>query len=147
MRLRQPIVVAALLAAALTLPAGAERLVLSISRHQVMVTSSFTGTQIVLFGTIEPDRPGARLRNSYDLVATVVGPRQTAVTRRKERVVGIWANVASRTFVNVPTYLAIMSNRPFEEIAETDLLRRQQIGLDYFVLTQQVGSDLADNRA
>ena len=36
-------------------PAAAERLVTSISRHQVLVNSSFAGTSIVLFGTVEPD--------------------------------------------------------------------------------------------
>jgi uncharacterized protein (TIGR02186 family) len=126
-------------------PASAERLVTSISRHQVMVTSSFTGTQIVLFGTIEPDGPTARLRaSSYDLVITLLGPRETVVTRRKERVFGIWANVASRTFVNVPSYLGVLANRPFTEIAAPEILRRLQIGLDYFVLPQQIGSDIAD---
>ena len=64
--------VAALIGAAA--PAAAERLVTSISRHQVMVTSSFTGTAIVLFGTIEPDTPAARRRpgsGGYDLTVVV----------------------------------------------------------------------------
>ena len=80
-------------------PAAAERLVTTISRHQVLVTSNFTGTSIVLFGTVEPDTPAARRRApNYDLVVTVVGPRQTMVTRRKERMLGIWTNVDARTF-------------------------------------------------
>lgn len=125
-------------------PAHAERLVTSISRHQVSVTSNFVGTSIVLFGTVEPDAPFARPRDSYDIVITVTGPRETVVTRRKERVFGIWANAASRTFVNVPTYLHILANRPFEQITDTDTLRRLQIGIDYFVLPQQIGPDIAD---
>ena len=75
-------------------PAAAERLITSISRHQVLVTSSFTGTSIVLFGTVEPDTPTGRLRNAYDVIVTVTGPRQTVVARRKERMLGIWANAA-----------------------------------------------------
>ena len=55
-------------------PASAERLITSISRHQVLVTSSFTGTSIVLFGTVEPDTPTGRLREAYDIVITVTGP-------------------------------------------------------------------------
>jgi uncharacterized protein (TIGR02186 family) len=125
-------------------PAAAERLITSISRHQVLVTSSFTGTSIVLFGTVEPDKPGSRMRDSYDLVVTATGPRQTLVTRRKERMVGIWVNGSSRTFVNVPSYLHVLSNRPFDQIANTDTLRRLQVGLDYFQLTQQIGPDVAD---
>lgn len=125
-------------------PAHAERLIASISRHQVLVSSSFTGTSIVLFGTVEPDGPTGRMRDAYDIVVTVTGPRQTLVTRRKERLFGIWANAASRTFVNVPSYLAVLANRPFVDIANTDTLRRLQIGLDFFQLPQQIGPDVAD---
>src|SRR5262249_44598839 len=106
-RPRRAIAAAALLVATLAGAgaAAAERLVASISRHLVLVTSSFTGTSIVLFGTIEPDSPTARRRSSgYDLVVTVSGPKQTIIARRKERVIGIWTNMASRTFLNVPSY-------------------------------------------
>lgn len=138
---------AILLAAMLTAgprPAAAERLIASISRHQVLVTSSFTGTSIVLFGTVEPDKPGGRLRAAYDIVVTVTGPRQTLVTRRKERKLVIWANAGSRTFVNVPSYLLVVANRPFDQIANPETLRRLQAGLNYFQLPQHIGPDVAD---
>jgi uncharacterized protein (TIGR02186 family) len=133
----------ALLAGAGT--ASAERLVTSISRHQVLVTSSFTGTAIVLFGTVEPDNANARPQApEYDLVVTVSGPKQTLVTRRKERMAGIWTNVDSRTFVNVPSYLAILANRPFAQVTGSDALRSLQIGFNNVLLPQQIGSDIAD---
>jgi len=126
-------------------PAAADRLVISISRHQVLVSSSFTGTSIVLFGTIEPDSPTARRRaDTYDLVVTVTGPRQSVVTRRKERLLGIWANTTSRLFVNAPSYLAVAANRAFDAVANPDIRRQLQVGLDYVVLPQQIGSDIAD---
>src|SRR5262249_8674419 len=107
-------------------PASAERLVATLSRHQVMVTSNFTGTSIVLFGTIEPDTPASRRRTTgYDLVVTVTGPKQTLVARRKERVLGIWTNMDSRTFVNVPSYLAVLSTQPFEQFATPDTIKQQ----------------------
>jgi uncharacterized protein (TIGR02186 family) len=125
--------------------AEAERLVTSISRHQVLVNSSFSGTSIVLFGTVEPDTPAARRRSdNYDIVVTVIGPKQTVVTRRKERMFGIWTNMAARTFVNVPAYLALLSNRPFEQVTDVESLRRLQIGFDNVLLPQQIGSDIAD---
>jgi len=140
-------IAAAVLAASVagTFPAAAERLVTSISRHQVMVSSSFAGTTIVLFGTVEPDSPAARRRNTgYDIVVTVTGPKQTLVTRRKERVLGIWTNTAARTFVNVPSYLAVLSNQPFDRITDAQTLQRLQIGLDDIVLPQQIGLDIGD---
>jgi uncharacterized protein (TIGR02186 family) len=127
-------------------PAAAERLVASMSRHQVLVNSNFTGTSIVLFGTVEPDSPSALRRRAagYDVVVTVTGPKQSIVTMRKERVAGIWTNVASRTFINVPSYLAVFSNQPFDKITNADTLRRQQIGLDNILLPQQIGPDVGD---
>ena len=111
-------------------PATAERLVVSLSNHRVAVTSSFVGEELVLFGTVEPDPVTSPLRPPYDLVVTVTGPRQTLRTRRKERVLGIWVNVDSREFLRVPSYLAVLSNRPVNTIANPDTLRRLQIGLD-----------------
>lgn len=124
-------------------PAVAERLVVSLSNQRVPVTSNFVGEDLVLFGTIEPDA-GRTLQSSYDLVVTVSGPPESLRTRRKKRVLGIWVNVDSREFINVPSYLAVLSNRPVDTIAPTQVLRRQRVGLLNTILTQRVGSDFAD---
>ena len=124
--------------------AAAERLVVSLSNHRVQITSNFVGEDLVLFGTVEPD-PGKTIRrDNYDLVVTVTGPRKSFRTRRKARVLGIWVNTASREFVRVPSYLAVLSNRPFAQIANAETLRRQQIGLANFLLPQRIGVDIAD---
>jgi uncharacterized protein (TIGR02186 family) len=125
-------------------PAAAEKVVASLSNHRVAITSNFTGEDLVLFGAIEAAATGVALRGNYDVVITVVGPRQTYRTRRKERVLGIWVNVDSRPFLNVPSYLSVLSNRPFSHLSDTETLRREQIGLDNYVLTQRVGADFAD---
>lgn len=124
--------------------AAAERLVVSLSNHRVAITSNFVGEDLVLFGTIEPDAGKSVLRPAYDLVVTVTGPQESFRTRRKQRVLGIWVNVDSREFVRVPSYLAILSNRPASQISQLDTLRRLQIGLDNFLLPQRIGADLAD---
>jgi len=128
-------------------PATAERLVVSLSNHRVAVTSNFTGADLVLFGTIEPDKGKTTRTSGYDLVVTVAGPRQTFNTHRKSRVMGIWVNTDSREFVNVPSYLGVLSNRPVKDIASPQILRRLQIGLDNFILTQRIGPDFADTVA
>jgi uncharacterized protein (TIGR02186 family) len=125
-------------------PASAERLVVSLSNHRVAITSSFVGEDLVLFGAIEPDASATLRSSPYDIVATVTGPLKTFRTRRKARVLGIWVNVDSREFLRVPAYLAILANRPVAEISNPDSLRRLQIGLDNFLLTQRVGADFAD---
>jgi uncharacterized protein (TIGR02186 family) len=125
-------------------PAFAERLVVSLSTHRVTIAANFVGEDLVLFGTIEPDPPSQQMRAIYDLVITVAGPKRDFRTRRKERVLGIWVNVDSREFVRVPSYLAVLSNRPVKEIAGPDVTRRLQLGLDNYILTQRIGPDFAD---
>ncbi len=126
-------------------PAAAERLVTSLSEHRVMVTSSFNGSEVVLFGGIERDTGVLPLRGNYDVAITVIGPRQDIVTFRKERMLGIWVNYESRVFENAPSYLAVLTNRPLEAIAGAETLRRLQLGLDYFALPQRVDSAAADD--
>ena len=125
------------------LPARAERLIVSVSNHRVTVTPNYSGEELVLFGSVEKDANTPPNRN-YDLVVTVFGPRADMMTRRKERRFGIWINTDSRQFLQVPTYLAIFSNRPIDAIASPEVQRRQQLGMNNVVLTQRVGTDYAD---
>jgi len=126
------------------LPARAERLIVSVSNHRVTVTPNYSGEELVLFGSVEKDSSTPSTRNSYDLVVTVAGPRADMVTRRKERKFGIWINTDYRQFLQVPTYLALFSNRPFDAIGSPEVERRQQLGLNNVPLTQRVGPDYAD---
>jgi len=125
-------------------PADAQRLIASLSNHRVMVTSSFTGANLVLFGTIETPTPR---RAGYDIVATILGPRQNAVTFRKDRLLGLWLNVDSREFEKVPSYLAVLANRDLDAIATADTRRRLQVGLDNIPLTQRAAVTIADASA
>jgi uncharacterized protein (TIGR02186 family) len=125
-------------------PARAERLIASLSSHRVQITSIFNGVELVLFGTMEPEPEAVPRKSTYDIVATVTGPRQTLVTRRKARMFGIWVNTESRTFVDVPSYLSVLSTRPFDDFTNEETQRRLQIGLSHTLLTQQIGPDLAD---
>jgi uncharacterized protein (TIGR02186 family) len=120
----------AVLCALGAVPARAERLITSLSSHQVLVSSSFTGTELVLFGSIERDGASVARKGGYNLVVTVAGPRETLVVRHKDRILGIWTNAESRTFLRTPTYLAVLSNKPLPEIAPAEVLRRMEIGMN-----------------
>ncbi|HUN99907.1 MAG TPA: TIGR02186 family protein [Bradyrhizobium sp.] len=135
---------ALLIAACIATTAHAEHLIVSVSNHRVTVTPNYAGEELVLFGSVEKDASAPPRHSAYDLVVTVSGPRADMVTRRKERRFGIWINADYRQFLQVPTYLAIFSNRPFDVIASPDVQRRQQLGLNNVLLTQRVGPDYAD---
>ena len=102
-------------------------LVTDISSHLVSVTSDFTGTELLLFGAINIDDeevgPGRG-----DILVVVRGPDEEIVVRRKDRVAGIWVNTEALEFKKVPSFYALASNRPVEEIAAPDVLNRLRIG-------------------
>lgn len=132
-----------LLLAALLPPGGgsarAETLVTGLSASIISIESNFTGSEIVLFGTIEPDAQTIARPEPYDIVVVVRGPVQQVVVRRKERLAGIWMNADWREFVEFPSYLAMISSRPISDMATPDLLIRYQLGLDYQILLQPSG--------
>ncbi len=146
-RHRLALALAGLLGLLSLIPAGeaahAESLIVSVSNHRITVTPNYSGEELVLFGSIERDARSRALAD-YDIVVTVSGPRADMVTRRKERKLGIWVNVDSRQFIQVPTYLAVFSNRPVDEIAPPDVRRRQQLGLADVLLPQRIGPDVAN---
>lgn len=121
--------------------ARAEKLVLSVSQPQVLITSNFTGADLVLFGVVEERAAGAR---RYDFAVTVRGPQETFITWRKSRVLGLYVNTDSRTFVDCPAVLAVATNRPASEIADAATLRREQVGISRNIFLQRVGADFAD---
>lgn len=115
-------------------PARAERLITTIAPSKISISASYSGGYIVIFGAIADPKA---TRPSYDAVATVIGPRQNLLVRRKERVLGIWVNRSSETFIGVPSYLAVSANRPFEAIAQPDVLHYHRIGLQHNVFPDQ----------
>lgn len=118
-RLLPPLAAAALLAALASGRATAEPLVADLSSHLITITSSYTGTNLLLFGAIE--RGG-------DVIVVTRGPAQQVVVRRKKRVAGIWVNSDAVTFSGVPGYYAVAATRPLEEFTSEALLARLGVG-------------------
>ena len=107
-----------------------------ISTRSVRVTSSFTGTEIIVFGAIEHGRPeNAANEDLYDVVVVLEGTPQKLVARRKSQVAGLWINTQALTFESVPSYYAISSSRPLEEIANPIVLRNHDIGFGQVRMT------------
>lgn len=120
-----------------------ERLIASLSTHRLQIQSNFVGGDIVLFGSIERETAAIARPGGYDIAVVVRGPRAVVVTRRKQRVFGIWMNTEEREFVDVPSAYAVLSNRPIANVGPIELRRRHQIGLDAMILLQRarIGED------
>ncbi|MEQ1611825.1 MAG: TIGR02186 family protein, partial [Hyphomicrobiaceae bacterium] len=78
-----------------------------VSTRSVAITSSFTGTEIVIFGAVDNSRQTSAESGLYDVVIVLEGTPTRLVSRRKSNVGGIWINTQSVTFEAVPSYYAI----------------------------------------
>jgi len=118
--------------------ARAERLITSLSQESVKISSNFTGTEIVVFGSIERDAATVARASGYDVIIIVSGARHPVVARRKERTFGLWINRTAHEFYQVPSFYTLSSNRALDEISIPKVLERHQIGIDNLLLLANV---------
>lgn len=107
--------------------AEAADLVSGLSTDIIQITSSFTGTDFVLFGAIDPPRTNANAMME-DLIVVIRGPQVDMTVRRKERILGIWVNSEQVEFSGLPGYYFLASTRPLNEIASAATLARFKLG-------------------
>jgi uncharacterized protein (TIGR02186 family) len=122
-------------------PNTVESVQADVSTRTVAVTSSFTGTEIVVFGAVENSQQPSSESNYYDIVIVVEGAPSRVTARRKTNAYGVWINTQSIRFEGVPSYYAVASNRPLDEIGTPELLKEHDLGLENMRLS--VGSTRA----
>ncbi|MDI9409782.1 MAG: TIGR02186 family protein [Candidatus Pacebacteria bacterium] len=103
-----------------SLDRGGELLAADLSQHLIAINTSFSGAEMVLFGTIE--KPS-------DIIVVVTGPDESMTIRRKEQVFGLWLNRTMMEFPALPSYYAVSATRPIYEIASPEVLGQNRIGI------------------
>ena len=121
-------------------PAGAETLVSSLSTSRVAVTPNYAGAAVVAFGAIERDGQSVPRGSSYDIVVTVLGPREPLVVRQKERLGPIWINQEQESFPAMPAFIGVFASRPISEVTTEPLRRRFKVGVQAIVDAPERGA-------
>lgn len=120
-------------------------LVPEVSQHEVEVRQGFVGTQLLLYGAIlEPD--GRRAGRDYDIVVVLKGPTEPIRLREKRNIFGIWVNADSTAFRSAPSFFAVASSRPIDQIVDRRTAAIYELGLDYLQLSP-IGSIDPDEQA
>ena len=92
----------------------AEEVVSALSQNRISITANFDGSEIFVFGAIK--REAAPAEGRLGVIITVAGPLKRTIVRRKAKVLGIWANVDAAEVDAAPTFYAVASSAPLEEI-------------------------------
>lgn len=116
-----------------------EKVEADVSAHNIEVTAGFTGREIVVFGTVDYSRQQTPESGYYDVAVVIEGPPIAVVARLKSNVGGLWINTGSLLFDAVPSFYALSTTRPLEEMADADLLKAHNIGFDYVRMRPRQG--------
>ncbi len=111
----------------IAVPADAETLISTVSNQQVLITSSFDGAMLSLFGSIEPDAPDAEAVGPYNVIVVIIGPLQDRVARLKTSNFGIWSNTDQVTFEHFPSFYAVISSGKLDTIATPQVLEQYTV--------------------
>ena len=114
-----------------------ERIEADVSTRSVEVTTAFTGHEILVFGSIDNSQQPGDESGYYNIVVVVEGTPEPTVVRRKSDVAGLWINTSSVIFASVPSYYAIASTRPIDEIAGPNVLDKHAIGFAHIKMTPE----------
>ena len=112
----------------------AKELVVDLSDHTIEINIGFHGTELLVFGTT---------MGRGDVVLVVRGPERTETVRKKDNDIGIWINGDAMAFDLVPSYYALASSRPIDQIMTVELRKEHQIGMDAFYFQAPQDADPA----
>lgn len=109
-------------------------LVSEVSQNRIEVRQGFTGANLLLYGTVIDPR-GTRRTTEYDIVVVLKGPTEPIRLREKARIAGIWMNARSTDFRSAPSFFAVASSRPIEEIVDPRTAAIYELGTEFIQLS------------
>ena len=115
---------AALLMAPNSASASDNKMTAEISTDLVQINTGFDGVNLLLFGTTN---------GTNNIIIVIKGPLETNIIRKKTRVASIWVNTEKVIIENVPTFYAIASTRPLNQITTQSILKKYGIGANNFL--------------
>ena len=109
-------------------PLPPEGIQIGLSTDNVSITAGFSGADLTIFGSLENPDPLVARQGRYDIIVVLEGPPRPVVVRRKDRVLGVWVNLDSETFENVPMSYSVATTRPLQDITEPNSYKQLSLG-------------------
>jgi len=110
------------------LPARAqEEIVAGLSQAQVSITATFVGSEILIYGAVKRDAPPPE--EPLGVAIVVEGPSQTITVRRKSHVMGIWVNTEAVEIPSAPSFYAVATSGPFNEVVAPEVDHANHISI------------------
>jgi uncharacterized protein (TIGR02186 family) len=92
-----------------------ESVVAGMSQNRISISANFDGSEILIFGAIKRETPIPDYA-PLEVIIAVSGPAEPTTVRRKERILGIWVNKDTVEFEESPSFYAVATTSPLNEI-------------------------------
>lgn len=122
--------------------AADEEVVLGLSQKRVQITANFDGSEILIFGAVK--REGPILEVPLDVIVTLSGPVRPVTVHRKSRRFGIWINTDTAEIDRAPSFYAVATSGPIDEVLTRTEDLRHSITIPRAV--RSVGNEVADSQ-
>ena len=100
------------------IPATSEEVVAGLSQSRIAITTDFDGSEILIFGAVKRDE-SVEGAEPLGVIVTVEGPSSPLAVRKKDKRYGIWVNTDAREFDAAPSFYAVSTSAPWEQVIET----------------------------
>lgn len=101
--------------------AYSNQIIADLSKSAITINSGFHGVDLLLFGAVEG-------KQGDDILVVISGPPIDIAQRRKANRAGIWINVETNIWQEVPSVYAILTTSPIDKITHKETLSRLNIG-------------------
>ncbi|HVW57342.1 MAG TPA: TIGR02186 family protein [Rhizobiaceae bacterium] len=118
-----------------------ESIEIGLNADRITITSGFQGTNLTIFGALDGADPQLAREGRYDVIVVLQGPPQPLIVRRKARILGMWINVQSKSFRNVPASYTEASTRAPQDITSPKTYRELALGPNYIYLEPVIKDD------
>jgi uncharacterized protein (TIGR02186 family) len=118
-----------------------EGIQIGLSTEKIAITADFAGADLTIFGSLEDTDPQIARQGRYDVIVVLEGPARPVTVRRKDRVLGVWINLDSEDFENVPVSYAVATTRAMQDMAEPEAYKRLSLGVGNLYLQPADATD------
>lgn len=102
-----------------------EQVVAGLSHDSIAITANFDGSDLLIYGAVRREEP-VPTDSRLDVIITVEGPSEPVIVRRKSRQFGIWVNSTGVEIDRAPSFYAVATSAPLDDIlSETEDLRQR----------------------
>ncbi|MDD3182908.1 MAG: TIGR02186 family protein [Alphaproteobacteria bacterium] len=99
----------------------------NLTDNFVGVSEGFDGAKLTVFGV---------LKNKADAIVVIEGPLAEAKVRAKTKQIGIWVNGNPTTIESVPSFYAVVSSKPIDQIVDAKTALAYGLDVDHLAVSK-----------